>query len=167
MSNNLQTADLPPSWQQQHQKESEEQLSLLQSISRELAGASDLSSALQIVLRRVCEKTDWAVGVAWVPSTDGSELICDSSWVNQNGQAGHFQAGSANTRFKPGVGLPGRVWQSKTPAWVDDVTVDSNFPRLAAAQTSGLKTGAAIPILSGEDVIAVVEFFMRGTREHN
>ena len=40
----------------------EEQLSLLQTITMEVAAASDLSSALEVVLRRTCEKTGWALG---------------------------------------------------------------------------------------------------------
>jgi PAS domain S-box-containing protein len=59
------------------------------------------------------------------------------------------------------------VWKSKQPAWVENVTNDPNFPRSGAARTAGLKTGVAIPILSGGTVIAVLEFFMRESREQN
>src|ERR1043166_1137607 len=166
MSGDLKSADAPPRAEQQRE-ESEEQLSLLQTITREVAGAADLSAALKIVLRRVCEKTGWAIGQAWVLTDDGTALVCNSSWVSENGDAGHFQIASLQMRFKRGVGLPGRVWQSKQPAWVENVTADPNFPRSAAARTAGLKTGAAIPILSGENVIAVVEFFMRESRDQN
>ena len=148
-------------------KESEEQLSLLQTITRELAAADDLSSALKIVLRHVCEKTGWALGQAWVPSEDGSVLVCDSDWFCGEGDLQEFRVVSEAIRFEPGVGLPGRVWESKQPAWVEDVTNDPNFPRLTAARTTGLKTGAGIPILSGDRVIAVLEFFMRESRDQN
>ena len=46
----------------------DEQLNLLQTITMEVAAATDLSSALKIVLRRVCEKTGWELGQAWVPN---------------------------------------------------------------------------------------------------
>jgi PAS domain S-box-containing protein len=59
------------------------------------------------------------------------------------------------------------VWESKRPAWVENVTDDPNFPRSAAARIAGLKTGVGIPILSGDQVIAVLEFFMRESRTQN
>jgi len=145
----------------------DEQLNLLQTITLEVAAADDLSSALKIVLRQVCEKTGWALGQAWVPNKDGSVLVCDSDWFCGEGDLQDFRAASEANHFKPGVGLPGRVWESKQPAWVEDVTNDPNFPRYAAARTAGLRTGVGIPILSGNEVIAVLEFFMRESRDQN
>ena len=152
---------------EQKRKESEEQLSLLQTITRQLAAADDLSSALKIVLREVCEKTGWTLGQAWVPNKDETALVCDSDWLCGEGDLREFRVASEGIHFEPGVGLPGRVWESKQPAWVEDVTNDPNFPRSAAARTTGLKTGVAIPILSGDRVIAVLEFFMRESRDQN
>jgi PAS domain S-box-containing protein len=152
---------------EQQRKESEEQLNLLQTITRELASADDLSSALQIVLRQVCEKTGWALGQAWVPNEEGAVLDFVSAWYCGDGELKPFKAVSEASHFKPGVGLPGRVWKSKQPAWLENVTNDPNFPRSAAARTAGLKTGVGIPILSGGKVIAVLEFFMRESREQS
>jgi PAS domain S-box-containing protein len=152
---------------EQNHNQSEEQLSLLQTISMEVAAASDLSSALQVVLRDVCEKTGWVLGHAWVPNQDGTILDFVAAWYCGDGELKPFRAVSETFRFKPGVGLPGRVWKSKQPSWIEDVINDPNFPRSAAAQTAGLKTGVGIPILSGGKVIAVLEFFMRESREQS
>ena len=40
-----------------------------------------------------------------------------------------------------------------------DVTKDANFPRSKAAQDTGLRAGFAFPVLVGEEVVAVIEFF--------
>ena len=131
------------------------------------AAADDLSSALKIVLRQVCEKTGWLLGQAWVPDKDEAVLVCDSDWFCGEDDLQEFRVASEAMQFKPGVGLPGRVWGSKQPAWVENVTNDPNFPRSAAARATGLKTGVGIPILSGDKVIAVLEFFMRESRDQN
>jgi hypothetical protein len=59
---------------EQKRHESEEQLNLLQTITTELATAEDLSSALEVVLRDVCEKTGWMLGHAWVPNPERTAL---------------------------------------------------------------------------------------------
>jgi PAS domain S-box-containing protein len=156
----------PASTKDDHEQ-SEEQLSLLQTISMEVAGASDLASALEVVLREVCEKTGWVIGHAWVPNSDATALDLVVGWYCGDGELKPFKAASEASHFKRGVGLPGRVWESKQPAWIEDVINDPNFPRSAAARSAGLKTGVAIPILSRRKVIAVLEFFMREERSQN
>jgi PAS domain S-box-containing protein len=142
----------------------EEQLTLLQTITMEVAAAGDLAAALEVVLRRVCEKTGWALGQAWVPKQDGTMLECGPAWLCGEAGLEQFRVASEKTSFLPGIGLPGRVWQSKQPAWIQDVTLDGNFPRNKAAAKVGLKGAVGIPILSGDEVLAVIEFFVQEAR---
>ena len=133
----------------------------------EVAAAGDLSAALEVVLHRVCEKTGWAFGQAWVPNQDETLLVCGPAWLGAEASLGEFRIASEGSQFGPGVGLPGRVWSSKQPAWIEDVTLDTNFPRTKAATATGLKAAVGIPILSGGQVIAVIEFFLRESRGEN
>ena len=147
--------------------QSEEQLNLLENITMEVAAASDLACALEVVLHRVCEQTGWAFGQAWVPNHDGTFLECGPVWYGDEANLKSFRAASEKCSFVRGVGLPGRVWALQKPAWVEDVRNDPQFPRMAAARTVGLRTGVGIPILSGDHVIAVIEFFMHESRTAN
>jgi PAS domain S-box-containing protein len=156
-----------PTVREQDHKQREEQLDLLQTITMEVAAAGDLASALEVVLREVCEKTGWVLGHAWVPNAAAHVLDLVAAWYCGDGELKPFRAVSEESHFKSGVGLPGRVWKSKQAAWVEDVTNDPNFPRAPAARTAGLKTGVGMPILSRGKVIAVIEFFMRESRSQN
>ena len=80
----------PASTKEDHQQ-SEEQLSLLQTISMEVAAASDLASALEVVLREVCEKTGWVIGHAWVPNSDATALDLVTGWYCGNGELKPFE----------------------------------------------------------------------------
>jgi len=148
-------------------RQAEEQVSLLQTMIMEVAAAGDLSSALEVVVRRVCEKTGWALGQAWVPRQDGATLECSPAWFPGAGDLEGFRAASEGISFPPGVGLPGRVWSSKQPAWIEDVTHDPNFPRAEVAGEIGLQAALGIPILSGDEVLAVIEFFLREPRRED
>jgi hypothetical protein len=65
---------------EQERTQHEEQLNLLQTITMEVAAATDLTSALEVVLREICEKTGWVLGHAWVPNPDAAVLDLVAAW---------------------------------------------------------------------------------------
>jgi GAF domain-containing protein len=69
------------------------------------------------------------------------------------------------SEFPPGVGLPGRVWTTNQPHWIQDIVCDPNFPRAPYALQAGLHSGFCFPIRRGAGVFGVMEFFTRETRE--
>ncbi len=139
----------------------EEQLALLQTITVDVMAAKDLHEALEVVLRRVCETTNWVLGQAWLPAADNSVLVCGPVWVNQESHGlKEFITTSEQMNFASGVGLPGHVWESKQQKWLSGLVTNSNFPRAEVAAKAGLKTGLGIPIISGDEVVAVIEFFL-------
>src|ERR1700752_2178381 len=148
-------------------RRAEEEVGLLQTITLEVAMAPDLNSAIEVVLRRVCQTTGWVLGQSWLPAKDGTVVECSPAWFTNVEGLNDFRLGSLNSRLPPGVGLPGRVWLSKQPIWVRDVSVDTNFPRAVLARESGLRAALALPIISGDEVLAVIEFFMREPRNED
>jgi len=148
-------------------KRAEEESRLMQTIALAVGGAKDLHSALGMVVHNVCEATGWCLGQAWIPRRDGSGLEYASSSCKHDARFEKFHAFSEGFTFLPGEGLPGRVWASKQLAWIRDVTVDTNFPRAQAAQKAGLKAAVGIPVMADEQVLAVIEFFVRESREED
>ena len=98
------------------------------------------------------------VGAFWQPHPSGRTLRCVSVWQDATDRAPTFAAITRRQRLAPGVGLPGRVWQSRRPLWISDVVADANFPRLGAALEEGLRSGFAFPVIAEGDVVGVVEF---------
>jgi PAS domain S-box-containing protein len=77
---------------------------------------------------------------------------------------GPFELVSTRRRIEPGTGLPGRVWDSAAPAWITDVTTDPSFARGEAAKETSLHSGFAFPVIRGEKVLGVLEFYTRDRR---
>ena len=148
-------------------KRAEEEIRLLQTIALSVSGAEDLHAALRAVLTRVCEATGWVLGQAWVPRPDESCLECSPAWYFSVPRLKEFRRASEDATFQPGVGLPGRAWFSKKPAWSPDVKQEANFPRMRFAQKAGLKAGMAIPVLAADQVVAVIEFFGQEPRQED
>ena len=148
-------------------KRAEEESRLMQTMALAIGEAKDVRAALGMVLHNVCEVTGWVLGQAWIPRPDESVLECSAAWGKDGAGMETFRAVSRGKTFAPGVGLPGRVWASKQLAWLRDVTLDTNFPRAQAAREAGLKAAIGVPVMADEEVIAVIEFFVRESREED
>jgi signal transduction histidine kinase len=70
-----------------------------------------------------------------------------------------FRKVTEQTSFELGTGLPGRVLESKKPAWIRDVSEDKNFPRAKLTKDIEAYSGFAMPIFVRKKVVAVLEFF--------
>jgi signal transduction histidine kinase len=64
-----------------------------------------------------------------------------------------------------GQGLPGRVWNSKKPTWVYDVTRDLNFPRAPYAAAADLRGGFAFPLFFHGKIDGIMELFSHSVVE--
>ena len=134
---------------------------LLQVVAVAANEAPTPREALQIGVDQVCAYTSWPVGDAFVLAQDGSgDLVPALVWhLAQPERFHHFRTITDGARFPRGVGLPGRVLATGSAAWIVDVTRDANFPRVKAAIDSGVKAAFAFPVLTGSEVVAVLEFF--------
>jgi two-component sensor histidine kinase len=134
---------------------------LLHQMTSLAAETESVPAILQLCLDAVCELTGWPVGHAYIPSENGSvELVPTAIWhVDQEKYEGLHRV-TMSMRFQLGIGLPGKVAQTKEAQWVPDLSrPDANFPRFRALPTLGVSAAFGIPIKSGDVVIAVLEFF--------
>jgi diguanylate cyclase (GGDEF)-like protein len=159
--------ELREAQQRREQRRTEQDLRLLETATRAGADAADVLSALTATLSEICESTDWALAQAWLPRADGSVLECSPAWCCRDARAEVFRLASLEGVLASGEDLPGRVWASRRPWWLHDATAESWFRRAAAIEETGLRTALAIPVLAGETVTAVLEFFRRGVHEED
>jgi PAS domain S-box-containing protein len=134
-------------------------------ITQVLAQAPTLKEAAPRIVQAVCESLGWDMGALWMVDKQASVLRCEELWHTASFRGEVFTECCRQGTFDPGIGLPGRVWQSGRPAWIPDVTKDTNFPRAAIAVEEGLHGAFGAPILFGPDVLGAVEFFSREIRE--
>ena len=141
------------------------ELFIVRDVARALGESATLAEAAPRMLAAVCESLGWDYGALWEVDRRGQTLHCVGTWHDPSLQVAEFVDSSRRTRFTRGVGLPGRVWESGRTAWIPDVVADSNFPRAASADRVGLHGAFALPILRGDDVLGVMEFFSRDIRQ--
>ncbi|MDZ8068789.1 MAG: PAS domain S-box protein [Nostoc sp. DedQUE08] len=146
-------------------KQAENESRLLLLTTQAITRASDVNSALAVVLRLICHTIGWDFGEAWIPNEDGTVLKHSLSWYGEQSSLKEFCQQSQTLKFALGVGLPGRVWQSQEPEWIEDVSKVTQpvFLRSPQAAKVGLKAGFGVPILAGNQVLAVLVFFKRSS----
>ena len=134
---------------------------LLQTIAVAANQTSMVESAMQFAIDAVCSHTAWPVGHVYFLSEDGTgELKTGKLWHLEDPERFQtFRDMTEATRFKAGVGLPGQVLSSGKPLWITDMSKDRNLPRAKAAEDVGVRAAFAFPVLIGQDVVAVLEFF--------
>ena len=146
-------------------KRAERRLEAQLAVARVLSEAPTLEEVSQALLTGVGEALDWEVAALWAPPAAGGELRCVDLWHRPDADVPAFAAASRELRLAPGMGVPGRVWESGQPVWIADLTDADNFPRGHAALADGLRCAFAVPLWSAGDMLAVMEFFGREVEE--
>jgi PAS domain S-box-containing protein len=146
-------------------KRAERQLAARYAVTRVLAASGTTAEAIPHMLQAICENLGWEMGVFWLVDGRAAILRPAHIWTAPSLEGSEFGRVSCELTFPSGEGLPGRVWASREPAWIPDVTRDPNFVRHAVAARAGVQAGFAFPILAGEDFIGVMEFFQRAVAE--
>ena len=133
---------------------------LLQSVAVASNQAATSGEALQICLNQVCEHTGWSIGHVYQVAPDGSALIPSELWhIDEVEKFHRFHEITSRTKIARGEGLPGQVWATGQPAWMNGLVENQDFVRGQAVREMRLQTGFAFPVLVGNEVTAVAEFY--------
>jgi diguanylate cyclase (GGDEF)-like protein len=147
--------------------EREQQLRLIARIATAANQSQSVRDVLQFALTQICEFTGWPVGHCYT-TVQGAGVVgagvvrlrSMAIWhATTPDRIADFRRATEEIDFEPGVGLSGQVYAERAPAWFFDVTAAGNFPRLSVAKQCGLKAACAFPVMLGDEVAAVLEFF--------
>jgi two-component system, chemotaxis family, CheB/CheR fusion protein len=124
-----------------------------------LAGSWTLAEVATQILETIASSGDWAFAAIWVYDGAAGGLRCRYVWHEAAERVKKFADLSYLITLPENQGLPGRVWSSKKPTWVYDVTRDPNFPRAPYAAAAGLRGGFAFPLLFRGEINSIMELF--------
>ena len=144
-----------------------ELVNLLQQVATAANESPTLNEVLQLGLDKVCAYTGWPFGHVYLCSeTNRDELVPSAVWhLDQPEELLAFHQVTEVILLSSGQGLPGRVLSSGQPMWIMDITRDTSFPRSRAAADLGIKGVFGFPVLAGQQVVGVLEFFAREPQE--
>jgi PAS domain S-box-containing protein len=88
-------------------------------------------------------------------------LRCVENWVRPSVAVAEFTSVTWQITFAPGVGLPGRIWETRYPYWISDIVTDDNFVRSQPASLVGLHGAFGFPIQGDSELLGVMTFYSR------
>ncbi|MCB8983398.1 MAG: PAS domain S-box protein [Ardenticatenaceae bacterium] len=146
-------------------KRQEMELDLLLRLTQGIGEAADFDTALENTLYLISQDVGWIYGEAWVPNAENTRLQASPVYyLDPQYRQGinAFRAISREHTFAPNEGLPGRVWATRQPDWLANITDISKevYTRVEEAREFGLKTALGVPILAGEEAMAVLVFYL-------
>ncbi|MBI2472319.1 MAG: PAS domain S-box protein [Planctomycetes bacterium] len=147
------------------QMQNEQRIKAQHAVTQILVESSTIEEASLKIIEVVCECLAWDVGELWLADKQKGVLCLAKSWHAPTIELPGFEAITRKTTFAPGIGLPGRVWQSGKPVWVVNITQDAGFPRAEAAVKEGLRGAFCFPVEDNREVIGVIDFLSRTTRQ--
>jgi len=107
-------------------------------------------------------KTFIKVTEIWLPTKDRTRLEFSAGLY---GSMNEFRVASEKESFAYDEGLPGKAWAVGHPVVLTEFD-HSYFKRTKSAKKAGLTCGIAIPVFSGEFIMAVVVFLCGDDHHH-
>ncbi|MGH0037134.1 MAG: putative bifunctional diguanylate cyclase/phosphodiesterase [Myxococcota bacterium] len=131
--------------------------------------AADLEEALRTSIERVCALTPWSLGHALASRSErsghgegdpGREAV--ELWHDAGGSdaAAFVEAMSVAEGALDGSPVR-RGRQQRAPLWIGDLEATSGPRHAAAARAAGLRSGLVLPVMVGDERVAVLEFYAR------
>ncbi|XZO03300.1 MAG: response regulator [Microcoleus sp.] len=142
-------------------KLAQEETQFLLQTTFSMAEIKDFEESISVMLRLCCDFINWDLAEAWIPSHDGIFLNCAQNSYTKKTYLLDYIHQSLSIKFAPNLGLPGRIWSSKQPEWIEDISLatDEVFIRNKMADKAGLKACFGVPILVENRVVAILSFF--------
>ena len=136
----------------------------LVSVRHTIVSATTWEQAAPQLLGALCAHLDWDLAQYWAVDHDLQALRLRQAWHRDGAAFEEFHNQSRRVSIASGEGLLGRVWQSGIPAAQEDMAVATDYDRVAVALQAGLRSAVAFPVITGGDVVGVIEMLTHEPR---
>lgn len=138
---------------------------LLAQLTRIAYEAETIADGLRQTVETICAYVRWPVGHIYLADDSDTPILRSSAiWhLEELQRFTLFREITETTIFKPGYGLIGDALLQRRLVWSPDVRVDPRFVRRSGAVDLGVRACVAFPVIAGDNVLAVYEFFSSET----
>ncbi len=124
-----------------------------------LSESADLEEATPKILEVICQYLGWKLGELWLVDSTANVLRYVETWHLPSVDIPKFLLVSRQMTFSPNIGLPGCIWGSGQPVWIEDVNIEGSFLQTSTVIQEGLHGGFGFPLKNGDEILGVIIFF--------
>ena len=145
----------------------------LEFLSQVATMANQSGSARELLgsaLEYICRFAGWPAAHAYIVGGQGAtrRMWPSNIWYCDPGlELSALRSATAEYVCDEGVELPGQVWESGEPVWLEDIANSGDFARRGSALQTGVRAAFGVPILIGSEVVAALEFFAPNPMPHD
>lgn len=148
-----------------NRRQTRRRLALQYEVTRLLSESVDFIESARKILQVTCRGLEWDAGGLWTIDHDAEVLRCVDFYATSPTLVPEFEKCSRGIVLKRGEGLPGRIWEQGEPARIDYIANDPNFPLVAVARQEDINSAFGFPILLGDEILGVLDFFSKEIKE--
>ena len=130
-------------------------------VAQALAQSQSAQEAVDQVLVALGDALGFEMGAVWLVDEPARALRCAAFWQRSSIVVEEFRELTMRLAIPQGVSPLGRAWESRRPSWTADAPAEDDFPRTEVAARAGLHGALWVPVISGGEVLGVLEFFSR------
>jgi diguanylate cyclase (GGDEF)-like protein/PAS domain S-box-containing protein len=135
-------------------------LPLLQAAAVSANESGSFPDSVQAVVDQICVHLHWPVGHVYLPLGTGDLLTLAEIWYLEDlSRFETFRHLLEQTAYSPEKGLAGKAVTARGIVWTSDLSIDYPPAITAAASERGLHRAIAFPVMEGNEVAAILEFF--------
>lgn len=139
-------------------KKAESRLGMQYELTKVLSEATNIETVAPEIIAIIRDGFHWSFGSIWVVDKEHHVMRCLATSCIKELEHSRFKEETEKITLTIGTGLPGRVWESCKPLWIE-TQQDTSFSRMDASREARIKTGFAFPILLHGTILGVIEFF--------
>jgi PAS domain S-box-containing protein len=130
-------------------------------IAQLFVDARSLDDVASSVLETYCRNLGWRCAQLWIPDAEAAVVRRIAGWHDATIGESDWSEFAAMGELPRGAGIPGSVWESKSPLWIEDLRLAVNMPmpRAAVIRHLGLRSALGIPLIVRGEVTAILEMF--------
>jgi PAS domain S-box-containing protein len=141
------------------QRRAEREVGARIAVSDALAGWDSLERGATALLRGLAEALGFVAATLWLARDEA--LVAGALWHAPSGGLAVFARVTRQSSLAPGAELAGQAWTRRGLVSADGVPEPPRTARDDATAAAGLRGAIAVPVLKGEEVLAVVELHSR------